>query len=344
MLMFRIIINIRSIISLLLIFSCNPNVDNKNNIIAIINDENIYLQELDKLVIQELYDELNRVYTLRNVALDDLINKKLVIQEAKKRNVTSESYLNNYVDSVIEQYSYDSLIIKYRINQDLQYIHNVSLLSIPSQTFEGQILQNSKLRGIIKNELIDSLRQISIIDKYLYPPKNPHLKGLDNKVISYRGNLNSNVTMLVISDFDCGKCIEYHSIYDSIYNTYRDKVKFGYVNFSATPTTAIIASEVFNSQNKFWDFYEFVYQRNEFIDSIKAFEIAKELNIDLDIFANEFNSKELIDKIENSFIDLHQIGLYATPTIVINNRLIFNSGSYNEISELLNLELQKYKS
>jgi predicted DsbA family dithiol-disulfide isomerase len=69
--------------------------------------------------------------------------------------------------------------------------------------------------------------------------------------------------------------------------------------------------------------------------------MAKELNIDLDKFANEFNSKELVDKIENAFIDLHQYGIYATPTIVINNRLLFNSGSYNVISELLNMEIKK---
>lgn len=31
----------------------------------------------------------------------------------------------------------------------------------------------------------------------------------------------------------------------------------------------------------------------------------------------------------------------TTPTIIINNRLLFNSGSYKEISNLLNIELNK---
>jgi protein-disulfide isomerase len=340
--MFSLKINISLIVNISLIISCNPNIDNKKKVVAVINDEKVYSEELDKLIIQELYDELNRIYTIKNVTLDDLIKQKLVIQEAKKRNLTSESYLNNYIDSVIEHNSYDSLVIKYRIDKDLTFIHNVSLLSIPSQTYEGRILQNRQLREVIKKELIDSLIHISNIDKYLYPPKSTRLNSLEQQVISYRGNLKSNVTMLLISDFDCGKCIEFHSIYDSIYNEYKDRVKFGYINFSATPTTAIIASEVCNYQNKFWEFYDLVYKGSEFIDSTRAFNIAKELNIDMNKFSNEFNSKELVDKIEKTFTDLHQCGIYATPTIVINNRLLFNSGSYNEIAELLNVELKKY--
>jgi hypothetical protein len=327
-------------------FSCNSNTGNKKNdsekkTAATVNGEKICLEELDSFIIQELYDELNRIYTIKSVALDELINQKLIMQEARKQNLTSETYLNNYTDSVIKHSPYDSLIIKYGVDRDLKFIHNVSLLSIPSQTYEGRMLQNHQLRDVIKKRLIDSLVHTSNIDKYLYPPQSPRLNGLEQQVISYRGNLKSKVTMLLISDFDCGKCIEFHSIYDSIYNAYKDRVRFGYINFSATPTTAIIASEVYNSHDKFWEFYDLAYKSKEFIDSARVFDMAKELNIDPDKFSGEFNSKELADKIENAFNALHQYGIYATPTIVINNRLLFNSGSYNRISELLNVELKK---
>jgi len=339
--MLKFIIHIIFIFISLLIISCKNNDENRNKFVAIINDEKVYLEELDQFILQQLYDELNRIYTLRNTALDNLINQKLILQEAKKRNITAEAYLNNYIDSIIEQDSYDKLILKYKIDNDLKYIYNVNLLNIPSKTYEGRTLQNSRLKDILKNRLIDSLRFMSKIDKYLYPPQSPNLNSLQQHVLAYKGNKNSNVTMLLISDFDCGKCIEFHSIYDSIYNKYKDRVKFGYINFSAIPTTAIIASEAFNYQDKFWEFYNLAYARNEYIDSTKAFNIAKELNVDINKFQNDFNSKELVDKIENKFTALHQHGFYATPTIVINNRLLFNSGSYNEISELLNMELRK---
>lgn len=327
---------------ILFVLSCNTDTDNKK-IVAEVNGENLYSEELDRLIIQEIYDELNRIYTIKDLALNKLIERKLLLRESEKQCLTPESYLNNFIDSVINHNSYDSLLVKYNVGENFHHVHNTSLFNISTNTYEGKLIQEKKLRKAIKDKLIDSLTHSSIIEKYLYPPQSPKLNNLEEYVTSYRGNKNSHTTMILISDFDCGRCIDFHSIYDSIYDNYKDKIKFGYINFSGLPSTAIIASEACNSQDMFWKFYDIAYKNNEYIDSVKAFNIAEELNLDMNKFAGEFNSPELINRIENSFKKLHEYGIYATPTIIINNRLLFNSGSYKEIERLLEIELKKQK-
>jgi protein-disulfide isomerase len=164
---------------------------------------------------------------------------------------------------------------------------------------------------------------------------------MEKYAIAYRGNKNSKVTMYIISDFDCGKCIEHHSTYNSIYNKYKDRVKFGYVNYSGNPSPLIIASESFNNQGKFWEFHDTAFNIDVMIDSTRIFRIADSLQVNMMQFTNDFNSTEIRDKISQNFIGIENAGIYATPTIIINNRLLFNSASYDEIAKLIDTELSK---
>jgi len=52
-------------------------------------------------------------------------------------------------------------------------------------------------------------------------------------------------------------------------------------------------------------------------------------------------NKIAADKINETINKLVEMGIYATPTIIVNGRLIYNSNSYNEISHLIELELNK---
>lgn len=61
----------------------------------------------------------------------------------------------------------------------------------------------------------------------------------------------------------------------------------------------------------------------------------------MDRFKNDFNNREIADKIEDNFYALESAGVYGTPTIMVNNRLIFNSSSIEEIEKTLQYEIKK---
>jgi protein-disulfide isomerase len=58
-------------------------------------------------------------------------------------------------------------------------------------------------------------------------------------------------------------------------------------------------------------------------------------------FNNDFFEGKLSPKILKNIHDVKSTGIYGTPTILINNRMIFNSSSVNEIIKILEEEIKR---
>lgn len=329
-----------SILICFIFFSCSNSKKQQEAVVAMVNNEAIYSNELDILIQQEIFDELNRIHEIKSVALRQLVNKRLIHYEAKKSNYSSDDYVEHFVSNKISQLGVDSLYRYYNIKSNLPNIHSKELYSIPDSSFEGNMIKSTILRSYIVTELLDSLKGVYQIESYIYPPKSPVFK-LNNLQVYYRGDSLSKVSVAVISDFDCEKCIAAHSLYDSIYEEYKDRVKFGYINFSATPTLAQIACDAANEQNKFWLYHDSLYSYAGIIDSSVINNIAKQLDLDLDQFRSDVELDARREIIEKNIHQLVLMGIYATPTVVVNGRLILNSNSKNEITHLIDEELKK---
>lgn len=323
----------------LILFSCNRD-RKKEALVAMINDEAVYAEELNILMQQELFDELNRIYEMKNETLRQLVNNKILLSEAKKADKSKDLYIKDYVASRTERIGMDSLCRYYNIPDEIQNFHSNQMYYISDSTFEGNMFKQETLKSYIVLDLIDSLRGVYHVESYLYPPKSPVFKLRDLQVY-YRGDSLSKVSVAVISDFDCEKCIAAHSLYDSIYEEYKDRVKFGYINFSATPTLAQIACDAANEQDKFWLYHDSLYSYAGIIDSSVIYNIAKQLDLDLDQFRSDVELDARREKIEKNIHQLVLMGIYATPTVVVNGRLILNSNSKNEITHLIDEELKK---
>jgi 2-hydroxychromene-2-carboxylate isomerase len=76
---------------------------------------------------------------------------------------------------------------------------------------------------------------------------------------------------------------------------------------------------------------------------LALFRIAKNLKLDMNVFTKDFRNNALSVKIKENILKLESAGIYGTPTIMINNRLIFNSTSIYEIENTLKEEMEKVK-
>ena len=333
---------ISAMLMVLFYASCNSHQSSKGtekDIIAEFDGEAIYASEINTIIKQELYDELCRIHNIKKEALEQLINVKLLQKEANKKQLTYQQYIDEYTDAKIKKTGTDSLLKRYNINSITEF-RGKSAYSVPIGSPTGKVTRLFHLKGAIVNELLDSLKRNKKILQYLYPPKSPSID-LNSLHTYYRGNLQSKVSMIIISDFDCDACINAHSLYDSIHQEYKDKVKFGYIHYSTMPTFAQIASDAANKQNKFWEFHDSLYTHKGYIDSIAAFNIAQNMSMDINKFQNDITNNEGKKSIEKTINQLVLLGIYATPTIIINGRLIVNSNSKEEICHLIDEELLK---
>ncbi|WP_455586094.1 thioredoxin domain-containing protein [Bacteroides sp.] len=318
----------------LIVLSCST--DKKKNIVAEVNGEAISLRELSQLTKQETFDLLNLAYDIKCRALDNLISQKLIESEANRRGSTTERFLDEYIKQRISG-DEDSVFEHYGLIDDQGLYKN--LYSVQNRGIEGYVQQKSKLRSILIRELVDSLTKAAKIMRYVYPPKSPDCV-VEDLCTHYRGNEKALVNLIVASDFNCDRCVDFHKTLNRIFDKYQKRVKFGYVNFSGAPTFAALACEAAANQNKFWEFYDSIFEQGGHVDSTFIFNLAQSTGLKVDKFKTDLFSSAIYDKLDQNINELMKRGLFATPTIVINNRLIYITNSYEELSRLLDLELQ----
>ena len=320
---------------LLLLFSCSH--ANKE-IVAEVNDETILLSDLSEASKQELFDLLNMAYEIKSKVLDDLIKKKLLDKEAKKQNMTAEQYLELYVDMRTGT-NLDSIKAFYKLADNQVNIVRSQLYGSSPKTMEGELTLKNKLRSIFIQQLVDSLYSKASIKKYIFPPKQPKCV-ITDLCVYYRGNMDASVSFIVASDFTCERRVAFERTLQRIYDKYKDRVKFGFVSFGDSPTLSALACEAAGRQNKFWDFHDTIFAYEGVADSTYIFNLARSKNLDMMRFKRDLLSSENYEMLDKTINDLVNRGIFATPTIIINDRLVYMTNSYEELSRLLEYELQ----
>lgn len=319
----------------LLLYSCS---NRDKNIVAEVNGHKVYASELSRITTQETFDLLNTAYEIKLNALDDLIKHKLIEQEATMRGKAIDVFLDDYVQAFAD-IKRDSLLAIYgAVNEQVLYARE-RLSKVSSESIEGVISLKNDIRAALIQHLADSLYNKAEVKRYLYPPKQPKCIVSDLNV-RYRGNLNAATTFIVASDFDCKRCVDFEKTLRRIYDEYKDRVKFGFINFADEPTLASLSCEAAAKYGKFWEFHDAIFEHEALVDSSFIFNIATNSGLDLKAYKKELLSAPNYDKVNHAINKLMERGLFATPTIIINDRLVYITNSYEELTKLLNQELQ----
>ncbi|MCX7985323.1 MAG: thioredoxin domain-containing protein [Bacteroidales bacterium] len=320
-------------------FSCTRNAEET---VAFINNRPIKYNEIDKLIQQELFDALNNIYYIRKIALEDYISKQLMLQEATQKGITIDSLIKSIYQSKMDSNSLfkyakangiDSIITEFRGR----------LYTYKTKSKKGYYVLQEYYKKFLLDQYIDSLKQVYKVKILLKPPQSPTINANDF-LVHYKGNLKSCVSFIVFSDFECDMCRQQQRIFDSIYYRYKDFVRFGFVNYGSYVSMPALASECAAKQGKFWEFHDAIFSSSKlFLDSTDIHKIAKMLKLDLKQFWQDYNDHYLYRKLENNLMKIREAGIYGTPTIMINGKLIYNSSNLEEILNLLNESIKKNK-
>jgi thiol-disulfide isomerase/thioredoxin len=314
-------------------WSCNKTqtAENESETVAVVGNEKISITEIDNQVKQELYDELSRIYTIRKLVLNETIKEKLLLQEAQKLGIGKDELLKRNYERCKNKLAAFKKVNKF---EESVPVFERGLERVSLGTEKGQKILNDKFNQYITDILTDSLKKVYSVKISLTPPLSPFIN-LDNLLTHFRGNPNSKVTFLIVSDFECSACKDSHSIFTDFYKKYKDKVRFGFTTFAPYVSVSAIAAECADNQGKFWEMHDSIFSKSKLLNKAELFAIAKNLKLDMKKFEIDFNSKAIADKLQNNIRLLDSYGIYGTPTIIINNRLIFNSKSLDEIEEML---------
>jgi thiol-disulfide isomerase/thioredoxin len=323
-------------------FSCETKKIKKHNSPKIaFTIDSIYFSynDLDKTVRQELFDELNRIYSIRKIAADFMIHKKLLELEAKSKNILTDQLLKKLYKKKVT----DSNLLKFVQKKDYQEgipVLERSYTSYNIDSNKGKSLLLERFKEETLRQYLDSLKTVYKIDIFLKRPVSPTIK-IENLMTYYKGNLNSKITFLQISDLECEMCREYAPIFNELYKKYKNSVRFGFTQFGSYTSLSAIALESSAKQGKFWEMYDSIAYSKDLPNELDVLRIAKNIKLNMPEFKKDIGSKSLKTALKNNFSKLDAAGIYGTPTIMINDKLVYNSSSINDIEKMLIEEIKK---
>jgi len=308
------------IILLFISFSClnKPNKNTNNQIIATIGDSvEISYSEIDNLMSQKLYDELNEIYYIRKVALDRVLRNKLIEIEAKEIGISKEEYLEKNINSMLTEENVTLFATKNNLLYNLPKVDGKFLNYNKSEESTKKLLFGYYYEYLF-GQLTDSLIQKHNVTINLAPPKSPKINLSDN-VAYFKGNLESNITLWIVSDFTCNVCNEIAPKYNELIKKFEDKIRIGYIPYSSEVNSLMILAHYAYENNLFWEFWELMKADK---NQIKEDDILVSLGLNEESAYDVLSDSVIYYTLKNNIENLNNKGFYGTPTLILNNEFI----------------------
>lgn len=164
------------------------------------------------------------------------------------------------------------------------------------------------------------------------PPKPVDQALLINDSVTSKGSSTPSATLVEFSDYQCPACSSFAPVVEDIINKYPDQLRFVYRHFPLDQHQfayqAALAAEAAGKQGKYWPMHQLLFENQNDLKSELFPEFAKKLNLNMDKFNSDFNSRGLKDKVERDRADGFRLGIDATPTFYLNTvKLSLNNPS-----------------
>ena len=276
----------------------------------------------------------NQEYKLKSDALDKLVLKKLLEDEAKKKGLTAEELLEKEVDSKIAEPSDDEARGYYLAGKDATTLPFDQIKSQVKRLLKGTEIQQAR------EKYADSLRAKADVTVLLRPPKLEI--GYDPARV--RGGPKAPVTIVEFPDFQCPYCKSAQATLNDLLIKYRGQVKLAYRDFplrSLHPQaqTAAEAGRCAGEQGKFWEYHDALYADQKRLSQSDLLDTARRLSLDDKALASCLASRRSRAQIEQDVQEGTKAGVAGTPGFFINGVFLDGAAPAAEFEKIINSEL-----
>jgi len=167
-----------------------------------------------------------------------------------------------------------------------------------------------------------------------------------------RGNGKKGVTLIEYGDYQCPFCKQYYPIIEQLFAQYKDDIYFQFRNLplvSLHPNafSAARAAEAAGLQNKYWEMYAKLYQNQDnWKDSTNLLNTfttyAQQISLNTTQFKEDYASGKVNNSINAYLAEFKKTkAKEATPTFVLNGRVIESPQSMQAFQQLLDIVIMK---
>jgi protein-disulfide isomerase len=306
-------------------------------VVAYLYGEPIYTSDVDALIVQEIMKLREEEYEKRRSALDQLLEDKVMEEEAKRRGITVDDLVNTEIVTKARNITDQEVSTYYEAFKDDAAIRGKSLEE--AEAIIRQSLVQKRMTSL-KEEMLDGLYADAGLRVALVPPR---IEVEIPEGEPTKGPADAPITIVEFSDFECGYCKRVEKTVDQLFVDYPGQIRVIYRDFPirnhmrAEP--AAIAARCAGDQGKYWEYHSNLFQvsGNLLDDDLKS--RAEQLGLDMVSFNQCFDNDVYKDAVRLSFAHGSAVGVKGTPTFFINGRRLAGAKPIGDFKEIIDEEL-----
>lgn len=154
------------------------------------------------------------------------------------------------------------------------------------------------------------------------------------------GNEKAEITLIEYGDYQCPYCRQAHYFIQKLIKElgYNFRYVFRHFPMRNAHEFALLTSQAVEAaglQGKFWEMHEILYDEQLRVDDESIFDLAEEIELDLDKFKVDLKLESIMEKIDSDFEKGARSGVSGTPGLYVN-------GKKYELSLNLDIFLKKW--
>jgi len=307
--------------------------------LATVGGQPVYEKDILPLIQSQLQRLRNQEFDLKNRALDNLINQKLVEKEAAAKGIGKENLLEQEVDSKVADPAEAEIAAFYEAQK--------ARINRPLDEVRAQIADGLKRMRVqeARQKYVKELREKSDVEVFFRAPKSE----VAYDPTRVRGNPGAPVTIVEFSDFQCMFCQRVQPTLQQLLKKYEGKVKLAFRDFPlremhprAEP--AAEASRCAGEQGKFWEYHDLLWTDLSKLDPAGLSGHAKTLSLDIAKFEACVAGGKYKADIEKDLRDGQKAGVSGTPGFFINGVFLAGAQPLPEFEKLIDAELAASQS
>jgi len=267
---------------------------------------------------QEYYNvalRLTREAIVERYLAEEAINKKTTVEKLRQQYfptpATDEKALKEMYKKNKDKIPYSYLLVKGEIK-------NLLTEQIKAQQTNKLIKQIEREKGA----------------KFLIPKPTPPSTQLKTSGYPVKGPSSAKVTIIEFGDFTCPNCQAAKKPLQSLLKKYGSSTrliwKYFLLHDKGPSVKLAIKGYCANKQNKFWEFYNLVFNDQMAAMWKSSAKFVKDLKLDKKTFLKCLNDKASEQFVRNSHAEAKNIAISGTPTFFVNGKRVNYSQGIEE--------------
>jgi protein-disulfide isomerase len=311
--------------------------ENEPDLLARVDGSEIREEEVERPLIQQIHRLEKKIYHLKRKRLEEMVQSFLLEKEARSKGISREE-LENSILKKIEEVSEEEVEHYYREKRDKWQGSEVELR-------KGIRKSLQKKKGEEKiQEYADSLKEEYDVEIFLQEPPLPvvPVRMDDSPAL---GPEDAPVVIVEFSDYLCPACRAGHEEVNKVKDKYDGEIKWVFKDLPLESHEGADklaeAARCAGLQGKFWEYQDRLFSSDGEPDTTRLEEYAEELNLDVEKFKQCLEKRETRPLVEKDREEAKKAGISATPTFVINGKMLSGAPSLEAFHQIIDEELKK---